>query len=321
MAIRPDCIERPANPVDQAFVPSGGVEYQVQNDDTWENIAKRNNLDERDLLRYNYPTLPENPQQAFKQVNWYLQEYVGCKTLTVDQKNYRFSGADTPGVIYLPPSASKTAAASSDSDSGGQCVEGPPPVGGPVLTNIKDRRDSILKNTPGVFQVAPNPAAKPYANPVYARQDLEEVTGNLLTIDKAALRYDLNPDFVRAIVWMESTHGWYDRYDPHNKTIRPMNVHAKLWEQLGITRADLDNPELNIEAGVYILAQIWARTENPNYEKVAALYNMMSATKVDGYGKTIVHYMQHRPWLSKVGASKRASDLRKSPPLKTWKNR
>ena len=49
----------------------------------------------------------------------------------------------------------------------------------------------------------------------------------------------------------------------------------------------------------YILAQIWARTQNPNYEKVATLYNMMSATKVDGYGKTIVHYMEHRPWLSK----------------------
>jgi hypothetical protein len=31
---------------------------------------------------------------------------------------------------------------------------------------------------------------------------------------------------------MESTHGWYDRFDPHNKTIRPMNVHDALWRQL-----------------------------------------------------------------------------------------
>lgn len=318
MPIRPDCIQRPPNPVDPNFVPPGGVEYQVQDDDTWESIAKSNNLKEWDLLRYNYPSLPDNQQQAFKQVNWYLQEYVGCKALTVDHKNYRFSRADQPGVIYLPPSGM---AASTDSDSGGQCVEGPPPLGGPVLTNIKDRRESILKNTPGVFQVAPDPAAKHYANPIYARQDLEEVTANLLTIDKAALRYDLNPDFVRAIVWMESTHGWYDRYDPHNKTIRPMNVHAKLWEQLGITRADLDNAELNIEAGVYILAQIWARTENPNYEKVATLYNMMSATKVDGYGKTVVYYMQHRPWIRKVGESQRLYQQRQTPPMKIWKNR
>src|SRR5579884_3682141 len=228
MPIRPDCIQRPTNPVGADFVPAGGIEYHVQDDDSWEKIAKRNNMDELDLLRYNYPTLPDNDQQAFKQVNWYLQEYVGCKTLTHDQKNYRFSAGDSPGVIYLPPSGAAKSDATSDSDSGGQCTEGPAPLGGPVLTNIKDRRESILKNTPGIFQVAPDPSAKSYANPLYARQDLEEVTGNLLSIDKEAIRYHLNPDFVRAIVWMESTHGWYDRYDPHNKTIRPMNVHAKL---------------------------------------------------------------------------------------------
>jgi soluble lytic murein transglycosylase-like protein len=162
--------------------------------------------------------------------------------------------------------------------------------------------------------VADSPGIRAHADPWYAARGAEETTENLINIDRAALRYDLDPDFVRAIVWMESTHGWYDRVDPKNKTIRPMNVHAKLWEQLGISRTDLDNPQLNIEAGVYILAQIWQRTEDPTCEKVATLYNQLGATAVNQYGKTIVGYMNQRPWVSSQEAVKKSQ-------LKVWKNR
>lgn len=196
-----------------------------------------------------------------------------------------------------------------------------PYLSGPVLTNIKDRRDAILMNLPGRFQVADSPGIGAHPDPWYSKPGLEEVTANLLFIDKAALRYDLDPDFVRAIVWMESTHGWYDRFDPKNKTIRPMNVHAQLWRQLGITRSDLDNPQLNIEAGVYILSQIWQRTEDPTPEKVATLYNQLGATAVNQYGKTVVTYMNQRPWAPKLGASKQAYDMKYKPQMKVWKNR
>jgi hypothetical protein len=55
-----------------------------------------------ELIRYNYPGLPPDQQEASREVNWYLQEYVGCKQLTSDKRNYIFSGADTPGEIWLP---------------------------------------------------------------------------------------------------------------------------------------------------------------------------------------------------------------------------
>jgi len=154
-------------------------------------------------------------------------------------------------------------------------------------------------NTPGVFVVEPNPDAKAYPNPWYAAHDLEEVTENRTAIEHMALRYKLDPDFVKAIVWMESTHGWYDRFDPWNKTIRPMNVHDTLWSQLGINRKTLNDHTRNIAAGVHILAAIWQRTSDPTVEKVATLYNQLGATKVNGYGKTVAYYLQHKPWLNK----------------------
>jgi hypothetical protein len=60
-------------------------------------------MDPWTLIRYNYPNLPGDNQQAALEVNWYLQEYVGCKDVTDDGKNYKFSSSASPGYIYLPP--------------------------------------------------------------------------------------------------------------------------------------------------------------------------------------------------------------------------
>ena len=156
-----------------------------------------------------------------------------------------------------------------------------------------------MANTPATFVVEDDPEAIPYPGPWYAMDSLEEVTKNSAAIERLAHQYGLDPDFVKAIVWMESTHGWYDRFSPNNKTIRPMNVHDTLWAQLGISRADLQDPTRNIAAGVHILAMIWERTPDPTVEKVASLYNQLGAQKVNGYGKTVAQYMQQKPWLKK----------------------
>lgn len=167
----------------------------------------------------------------------------------------------------------------------------------PVLTAIKDRRESIMANTPAVFLVMENPDAKAIPRPWYFVSSLEEVSQNDRRITAMAMQYKLDPDFVRAVVYMESTHGWYDRFAPWNHTIRPMNVHDTLWRQLGVTRKDLENPRLNIAAGVHILSAIWCRTADPDAEKVATLYNQLGATKVNDYGKTVAFYMANKPWL------------------------
>jgi hypothetical protein len=49
-------------------------------------------------------------------------------------------------------------------------------IGAPVLVSTKDRRGSIMANTPGRFVVEPNPHAAPYPAPWYAMSGLQEVT-------------------------------------------------------------------------------------------------------------------------------------------------
>src|SRR5690606_19675467 len=91
-----------ASPVARDYRPASGQKYKVTDRDSWISLAREKGMQPWELIRYNYPGLPVNQQQAATEVNWYLQEYVGCKKLTVDRKNYCFSSAATPGEIWLP---------------------------------------------------------------------------------------------------------------------------------------------------------------------------------------------------------------------------
>jgi hypothetical protein len=282
--IRPDCIQHPVRLVPRGFVPDGGKPYKVQDGDSWITLgedfglASSASFDPWLLIRFNYPYLPPDLQRASREVNWYLQHYVGCTQVTPDRRNYAFSSSATPGIIYQPEAAKYAVAL-------------------PVLTTLKDRRHSIMANTPGIFIVDDSALAPPYKEALYALKDFEETTKNDALIQTAAIHEGLDPEFVRAIVWMESTHGYYDRLMPGNKTIRPMNVHNTLWADLGISGDALKDKAMNIAAGARILSAIWERTQDPTPEKVATLYNQLGATKVNTYGRTVVHYMKFKPWL------------------------
>ncbi|MDA1179554.1 MAG: cysteine peptidase family C39 domain-containing protein [Planctomycetota bacterium] len=101
-AILPNCIERPGRPVAQNYRPAGGRKHRVTDGDSWASLARGKGRPAWELIRFNYPGLPTNEQAAARQVNWYLQEYVGCTKLTPDRKNYCFSRGANPGDIWLP---------------------------------------------------------------------------------------------------------------------------------------------------------------------------------------------------------------------------
>jgi hypothetical protein len=118
--------------------------------------------------------------------------------------------------------------------------------------------------------------AAAYPQPWYQRVDSEGVTANEAWIDQATRFSPITPDFLRSIIWLETTHGWYDRHSPVEvKSILPMNVYG---------------------TGVRILEALWRNTENPTVEKVATLYHNQGETAVTSYGKTVAHYHASKPW-------------------------
>ncbi|HEY3740341.1 MAG TPA: hypothetical protein VGL53_10875 [Bryobacteraceae bacterium] len=110
MPISPHNIIRPVRMTAKTFVPPKGNRVKVGDNDTWETLAVRAHTTAWALIRYNYPGLSTDQPTATREVNWYLESYVGCTLLDRDQRNYRFSSADNPGFIWLPvPGAAETA--------------------------------------------------------------------------------------------------------------------------------------------------------------------------------------------------------------------
>jgi hypothetical protein len=71
--------------------------HRVEDGDNWWKLAAMyGRQDPWDIIQFNFNTkVPE-------EVNYYLAKLVGC-TKSNDGKNYSFSSADAPGLVYIPP--------------------------------------------------------------------------------------------------------------------------------------------------------------------------------------------------------------------------
>ena len=86
------------------FVPEGYQYYDVKDGDTWITVATAHGIEPLDLILANFKTTVP------REVNWYLREYVGCRTATRDNKNWTFrnprrgkgDGNDRWGKICVP---------------------------------------------------------------------------------------------------------------------------------------------------------------------------------------------------------------------------
>lgn len=176
----------------------------------------------------------------------------------------------------------------------------PVPSEKPSLS-VGERKALILdQKKKGVFHVVSNPNVDD-SKPWFAVEEYSEVKVNEDMINKEAKKAGVNPDLVKAIVHLESTHGYYDNYVPFdlNKTIRPMNIHSEFWKDLGYSRDDLKKPKKNIQAGVKLLKRIQDRMPGASVEKVASVYNSLDARYVTDYGARVGKLMKDKPWKKK----------------------
>jgi Papain-like cysteine protease AvrRpt2 len=95
--VRPEYVRQPA--AMSLWPPPDSVHaHRIKDGENWWSLQKDYSLpDPWDLIRYNFRT--DDPLE----VNWYLRGYVGCDTVTEDEKNYAFSSTAQPGSLFLPP--------------------------------------------------------------------------------------------------------------------------------------------------------------------------------------------------------------------------
>ena len=170
-----------------------------------------------------------------------------------------------------------------------------------------DRKTCIQNNKPcpGAFGISDNPKASG-AEPRIEWARFSQVNANSAIIDKVAAEKKVDARLIKAIMYMETTHGYYDApldLIGKNKSIRPMNINVDFWGSTFGTREDMKDPEKNIRAGVDMIQRIQANVPGASIEKVATLYNNIKAITVSDYGARVKKIYDDQPWIAKDGGN------------------
>jgi soluble lytic murein transglycosylase-like protein len=151
------------------------------------------------------------------------------------------------------------------------------------------------------FSVANNPNANGNA-PWYEIGAFSQVDQYSRIIDRIALQTGVDGDLIRAIMYMETTHGYYDSplaMIGANQSILPMNINIFAWAGYGDwgSREQMSNPVYNILAGAEILAGIQANmAPGASIAQIATLYNNLNASMVSNYGARVQSIYNSKPW-------------------------
>lgn len=136
--------------------------------------------------------------------------------------------------------------------------------------------------------------------PIHELSAFSEVDRNSANIDKVAKESGVDADLIRAIMYVETTHGYYDAplaWIDKNKSILPMNINTDYWGSTFGKREDLKKPYENIRAGAEMLARIKAfLPHDASIAQIATLYNNINANRINEYGTRVEKVYAKKPW-------------------------
>ncbi len=149
------------------------------------------------------------------------------------------------------------------------------------------------------FVVQGNPDADGSA-PWYRWRAMSPVNDLDRHILEAATLTDVDPDLIRAIMFLETTHGYYDapwRWFNADDSIRPMNINTAYWGDTFGSRNDLRDPFKNVLGGAQMLRSISGNFNNrASIAKIATLYNNVNALQVTDYGARVREIYRAKEW-------------------------
>lgn len=166
------------------------------------------------------------------------------------------------------------------------------------VNDVEGRKEAILQNLPARFDVRETYGLNRKKS-IFEQDRFSTVKTYDDLISKNSSKEKIDPDIVRAIMHMETTHGYYDKVlEPFdlNKTIRPMNIHSVFWQDLGYSREDLEIPEKNILVGIRLLKAIQDRIPHANVSQIATVYNSLGSQEVKEYGAQVERIYKERSW-------------------------
>ncbi|MBE9065035.1 hypothetical protein [cf. Phormidesmis sp. LEGE 11477] len=163
------------------------------------------------------------------------------------------------------------------------------------------RITNILADDPAVFEIKDSPKASS-KEPTYAFHEKGYWAVRLHedAIEQEARAQLVDPDLVRAIMYVENAHGasYGHFFEAHGvaETILPMNINPETWGDLVEEGADFSDALVNVRAGVTLISRIQERIEKPTVAKVASVYIFTGRENVNDYGARVAEVYAKRMW-------------------------
>jgi hypothetical protein len=161
--------------------------------------------------------------------------------------------------------------------------------------------DLIAQGEGGRIEVSPNPLASGKASLIERPQD-SMVGPNERHIIDMATKYGVDPDLIRATVFMESTHGGYGGLGAAAEALGvakshlPMNINTNYWGDTWGKPKDLRDRRNNIEAGTRMLQAIGKVMPGASIAQRATIYNSSGKKKVTDYGARVQSIYNDKSW-------------------------
>lgn len=171
----------------------------------------------------------------------------------------------------------------------------------PVLNKSSDRIRALQDDTDALFEIEENDEADRYygAGRSDHRLGAEAVGRYASIIEEEARRQGVDPDWVKAIMYVENAHGYYGNVPQAfgmARTLLPMNINPELWSVLSDPPADLNDPEMNIRNAVTLIRRITERVDEPTLAKVASIWIFAGAEQVGDYGARVQDVYDRELW-------------------------
>lgn len=187
------------------------------------------------------------------------------------------------------------------------------------VSDVEERKKAFLADDQlAIFPVNENPFATdemPWSE-LPALSTVGKYDG---AINAAARIKGIDPDILRAIMYMETTHGYYDHcanrlYEnlalrgeeieglgrmmyPGLKSYQPMNINHEYWGAAFGSRNQLKDPLYNILVAAEFIRRLSRFAGAPSdIERIATLYNLLGARRISNYGKRVGRIYRERLW-------------------------
>lgn len=176
----------------------------------------------------------------------------------------------------------------------------------PTLNFKEARAWAILSGQNARFDIKDNPKADRGVRLWrHHAMGVDTVSRYSNVIEKEATRHGLNPDLIKAIIYVENADGNFLGLNKAAediglaKTILPMNINSRIWSGMGgIKEKEFRVPEKNIRAGVALIAAIRDRLDPKDRTpvKIGSIWHNLALENTDGLGAEIQKSFDEKSW-------------------------